>query len=64
MYQYAYADIYYGIMARPEKRSEEIEQIISDHAAQGWRYVNLIPIDQSGGRITHAKLVFEKKTQE
>ncbi len=64
MYQYTYADISYGIMARPEKRSEEIEQIINEHAARGWRYINLIPIDQTGGRITHAKLVFEKNIQE
>ncbi len=61
MYQYAYVDIYYGVMARSEKRSEEIEQIINDYAAKGWRYVHYIPVDQTGGRIIHAKLVFEKE---
>ena len=42
---------------------ENEEQIMNEHAAQGWRLQSIIPFSSTTGGTTVLKLVFEKEAK-
>lgn len=62
-YEYAYEPVPYNARAAVLAVAEEHREIIARRAAEGWRYVGLIPTEVSAnGCPRKADLVFERET--
>ncbi|WOV84780.1 DUF4177 domain-containing protein [Sporosarcina jeotgali] len=60
MYTYKVVTIKSSWKGEPK---EDEEQVINEHAAQGWRLHSIIPFSSTTGGTTDLKLIFEKEAK-
>ena len=63
MYEYKFVriEVPFGFMAVSQKPSEDYQELIRQHAQEGWRFVQIFaPGTLGSGSVSYFELIFEK----